>query len=394
MRAVVLRAEWAPRGEGVTTAARTARTDARGDTTRIALRGNSAWRAPRLGVEERPDPTPDRDIVVIRVRACGICGSDVHMRERDADGYMLYPGMVGTPVVIGHEFSGVVEAVGPDVLDVAIGDAVCAEEIAWCGECIACRSGLPNNCTRLEELGFTFDGAHAERVAVRARYVWSLRPLLDAGIDERRAFHLGALVEPTSVAWIGLFVSAGGFAPGSSVGVAGAGPIGLAAIALARAAGAARIVAFEPSATRRELATAIGADEAHDPRALGASGFADAARDATRGRGFDRWVEASGARGVAESMAASLAPGGRVVLIGRGPHTIELDPERLIVRGAAVVGSIGHSGSGAFGRVIDLMATGRLPMDRIVSMTVPLDGMVAALDGLANREAGKTIVEP
>ena len=396
MKAVVLRAEWAPRGEGSATPARTARarTDPHGDTTRIASRGNAAWRAPRLGVEERPDPTPDRDMVVIGVRACGICGSDVHMRERDADGYMLYPGMVGTPVVIGHELSGVVEAVGPDVVDVAIGDAVCAEEIAWCGECLACRSGLPNNCTRLEELGFTFDGAHAERVAVRARYVWSLRPLLEAGIDERRAFHLGALVEPTSVAWIGLFISAGGFAPGSSVGVAGAGPIGLAAIALARAAGAARVVAFEPSSTRRQLATVMGADEAHDPRALGASGFADAAHDATGGRGFDRWVEASGARGVAESMAAALAPGGRVVLLGRGPHTIDLDPEWLIVRGAAVVGSIGHSGSGAFGRVIDLMAAGRLPMDRIVSTTVPLDGMVAALEGLGNREAGKTIVEP
>jgi threonine dehydrogenase-like Zn-dependent dehydrogenase len=391
VRAVVLRAEWAPRGEVVT---RESTAQGARDVTRIAARGNVAWRAPRLGIEQRPDPVPGRDTVVIRVRACGICGSDVHLRERDADGYMLYPGMVGTPVVIGHEFSGVVEAVGPDVVDVAAGDAVCAEEIAWCGECLACRSGLPNNCTRLEELGFTFDGAHAERVAVRARYVWSLRPLLEAGIDDRRVHQLGALVEPTSVAWIGLFISAGGFAPGSSVGVAGAGPIGLAAIALARAAGAARVVAFEPSATRRSIALAVGADEVHDPRALGSAGLANAAREATRGRGFDRWIEASGARGVAEPMAASLAPGGRVVLIGRGPHTIDLDPEWLIVRGAGVVGSIGHAGSGAFGRVIDLMATGRLPMDRIVSTTVPLDGMVAALEELGNREAGKTIVEP
>jgi threonine dehydrogenase-like Zn-dependent dehydrogenase len=93
-------------------------------------------------------------------------------------------------------------------------------------------------------------------------------------------------------------------------------------------------------------------------------------------------------------MAASLAPGGRVILIGRGPHTIDLDPEWLIVPGAAVVGSIGHSGSGAFGRVIDLMASQRLPLDRIVTNVVPLDGMVAALEGLASREAGKTIVEP
>jgi scyllo-inosose 3-dehydrogenase len=388
VRAVVLRADWAPR-DGAT-----ARIDPRGPGRRIAERGNAAWQNPRFALEERPDPAPTGDVVVIRVRACGICGSDVHLRERDADGYMLYPGMVGTPVTTGHEFSGTVDAIGPDVVDVAMGDPVCAEEIAWCGECLACRSGLPNNCTRLEELGFTFDGAHAEFVAVRARYIWSLRPLLEAGITEPRLFHLGALVEPASVAFIGLFVTAGGFLPGSTVGVAGAGPIGLAAIALARAAGASTIVAFEPSRARRELALAMGATAAHDPRELGADGLVAIAREASRGRGIDRWVEASGARGVAESMAATLAPGGRVVLIGRGPHTIELDPEHLIVRGASIAGSIGHSGSGAFGRVIELMAAGRLPMDRIVSATVPLGGMIDALERLRDREAGKTIVEP
>jgi len=388
VRAVVLRADWAPRdGE-------TGRFDSREPERRIATRGNAAWRNPRFAVEDRPDPAATGDLVVIRVRACGICGSDVHLHERDADGYMVYPGMVGTPVTTGHEFSGTVEAIGPDVVDIAIGDPVCAEEIAWCGECLACRSGLPNNCTRLGELGFTFDGAHAELVSVRARYVWSLRPLLEAGIGEPRLFHLGALVEPAGVAFIGLFVSAAGFLPGSAIGVAGAGPIGLAAIALARAAGASRIVAFEPSRARRAMAVAMGADAAHDPRELGADGFAEIAREASRGRGIDRWVEASGARGVAERMAATLAPGGRVVLIGRGPHTIGLDPEHLIVRGASITGSIGHSGSGAFGRVIDLMAAGRLPMDKIVSGTVSLDGMVAALEDLRDREAGKTIVEP
>jgi len=388
VRAVVLRAEWAPRDD------ESGRFDSRDPERRIAPRANRTWRDPVFTLETRPDPAPSHDLVVIRVRACGICGSDVHLHERDADGYMVYPGMVGTPVTTGHEFSGTVEAIGPDVVDVAIGDPVCAEEIAWCGECLACRSGLPNNCTRLEELGFTFDGAHADLVAVRARYVWSLRPLLDAGIAQPRLFHLGALVEPASVAFIGLFVTAGGFLPGSTVGVAGAGPIGLAAIALAHAAGASRVVAVEPSAARRQLALAMGADAAHDPRELGPDGFADIARETTRGRGIDRWVEASGARGVAERMAATLAPGGRVVLIGRGPHTIELDPEHLIVRGASMAGSIGHSGSGAFGRVIELMAAGRLPMDRIVSDTVPLDGMVAALERLRDREAGKTIVEP
>ena len=297
------------------------------------------------------------------------------MVETDADGYMLYPGMISTPVVTGHEFSGVVAAVGPDVTDVRVGDAVCAEEMAWCGDCLACRAGRLNNCTRIEELGFTFDGAHAELVKTRQRYTWSLEPLRAAGVDDDRVFALGALVEPSAVSYIALFVSAGGFAPGSSVGVFGAGPIGLAAVSLARAAGAGRVTAFEPSEERRELALSLGADAAYDP----------ADTDAINGRQTDVWFEASGAAGVVEQMAATVAPGGKIVLVGRGPHRIDLDPEHLIVRGASLHGSIGHSGSGAFGRVIELMAAGRLDMDRIVSQTVDLEGAAALLDGRSAR---------
>lgn len=388
MKALKLEADWEPKPGAVATL------DPADVSTRLARRGNQVWRNPRISVATLPDPSPGADDVVIRVRACGICGSDFHFVESDADGYMLYPGLVRTPVVTGHEFAGVVEAVGPAVKDFAPGDRVCAEEIAWCGDCLACRAGRPNNCTRIEELGFSFDGAHAELVVTRARYCWSLAPLLEAGIDPDRVFQLGALVEPTGVAYIAIFVSAGGFMPGASVGVVGAGPIGLAAIALARAAGAGRIVAFEVAEGRRQLASAMGADLVLDPKGLGPDGVAAAAWEASRGRGIDMWVEASGAAGVAEMMAASLAPAGRLVLIGRGPHMIDLDPEFLIVRGAAIHGSIGHSGSGAFGRVIDLMAAGRLDMTRLVSGTVDLEGAARLLDGTPRRESGKTLVAP
>ena len=388
MKALKLEADWDPRPGAVATL------DPADVSARIARRGNQVWRNPRISVATLPDPSPGPDEVVIRVRACGICGSDFHFVESDADGYMLYPGLIRTPVVTGHEFAGVVEAVGPAVNDFAVGDLVCAEEIAWCGDCLACRAGRPNNCTRIEELGFSFDGAHAEWVVTRARYCWSLAPLAEAGIPADRVFQLGALVEPTGVAYIAIFVTAGGFMPGASVGVVGAGPIGLAAIALARAAGAGRIVAFEVAPGRRELATAMGADIVLDPLPLGGEGVIAAAREASRGRGIDLWVEASGAAGVAELMAATVAPAGRIVLIGRGPHMIDLDPEFLIVRGAALHGSIGHSGSGAFGRVIDLMAAGRLDMSRLVSTTVDLDSAAQLLDGTPRREAGKVLVAP
>jgi threonine dehydrogenase-like Zn-dependent dehydrogenase len=388
LRALQLEADWDPRPDVAATL------DPTDVAARLARRGSQVWWNPRIGVTNLPDPSPGADDVLIRVGACGICGSDLHFVETDDDGYMLYPGMVHAPVVTGHEFAGVVEAVGPAVKDFAPGDYVCAEEIAWCGDCLACRAGRPNNCTRIGELGFSFDGAHAELVVTRARYCWSLAPLLEAGIPTDRIFQLGALVEPTGVAYVAMFVSAGGFMPGATVGVVGAGPIGLAAIALARAAGAGRVVAFEVAEGRRDMASAMGADEVLDPGAIGDGGIADAAHAFSRGRGIDLWVEASGAAGVTESMATSVAPAGKIVLIGRGPHMIDLDPELLIVRGASLHGSIGHSGSGAFGHVIDLMAAGRLDMARIVSGTVDLEGAARLLDGTPRREAGKVLVRP
>jgi scyllo-inosose 3-dehydrogenase len=388
VRGLRLEADWDPRPDVV------AELDPADVAARVARRGNRIWRNPRIGVAELADPTPEADEVVIRVGACGICGSDLHFVERDPDGYMLYPGLVRTPVTTGHEFAGVVEAAGPAVTDLRPGDLVCAEEIAWCGECLACRAGRPNNCTRIEELGFSFDGAHAEYVAVRARYCWSLARLAEAGVPPEEVVQHGALVDPIGVAYVALFVSAGGFMPGSTVGVVGAGPIGLATIALARASGAGRIVAVEVVEGRRQLAKTMGADDVIDPGALGSGGLAEAARAWSRGRGIDVWVEASGAPGVVESMAATIAPAGKIVLIGRGPHAIDLDPEHLIVRGASMHGSIGHSGSGAFGHVIDLMAAGRLDMTPLISLTVDLDGAARMLDGTPRREAGKVLVLP
>lgn len=379
--------EWAPR-EGYWPAPEEER-------TRVARSGSMVWRQPEFALRELPEPEPGPGEVLIRVRACGICGSDVHVYERDADGYMLYPGMIGLPVVTGHEFSGEVVAVGEGVRDLRPGDPVCAEEIAWCGACVACRSGQLNSCERLGELGFTFDGAHAELVRVQARYCWPIHGLLER-LGEERGWLAGALVEPTSVSYLGMFVQSRGFRPGATVGVVGGGPIGLAAVGLARAAGAGAVVAFEPAETRRRLALELGADAAHDPRALAQDGrsLADVAREATRGRGFDLWVEASGAPGVVEDLTGSLAPGADVVLIGRGSHGLALDPERLIVAGAALCGSIGHSGSGAFGRVIALMAAGRLDMARIVTEQVGLDDALERLARLRDREAGKVVVRP
>src|SRR5437867_5999074 len=133
--------EWAPR-EGY-------RPTPREESSRIARNGSMVWRNPDFAVRDLPEPDIGPDDVLISVRACGICGSDVHIYERDDQGYMLYPGMIGLPVVTGHEFAGEVVAIGDAVSGLAVGDPVCAEEIAWCGECLACGSGHLNSCERL-----------------------------------------------------------------------------------------------------------------------------------------------------------------------------------------------------------------------------------------------------
>ena len=382
MRALMVEADWEPRG-GYSP-------EPGDEERRLARNGNLVWKHPRFRVADLPEPSPGADEVLIRVRACGVCGSDVHMYEKDDEGYMVYPGMLSTPVVTGHEFSGVVEAVGENVVDLEPGDAVCSEEIAWCGECYACRAGRFNYCERLGELGFTFNGAHAEYVVTKSKYCWPIDEMLQTLGDER-GFRAAALVEPTSVAYVGMFVQAS-FLPGASVAIIGGGPIGLAAVGLARAAGAGRVVAFETVATRRRLAEEMGADAVYDSLALDEGGIAEAATEETRGRGIDMWVEASGAEGVIDAATGALAPTATVVLVGRGPYRASIDPERLVVAGGGLRGSLGHSGAGTFGNVIRLMASGRLDMSRIVTDPVGLDGAVEGLERLRDREAGKYMV--
>lgn len=158
MKGLIVTAEWNPKpGYTVSDFEK---------TTGKAITGNSIWKNPRLELKEVPDPTPGPKDVVLKVRACGVCGSDVHFYETDSDGYMLYPGLTKFPCVIGHEFSGEVVAAGKEVKDLKIGDMVTAEEMIWCGECIPCRNGYPNQCLNLEEIGFTINGAFAEYIVI------------------------------------------------------------------------------------------------------------------------------------------------------------------------------------------------------------------------------------
>lgn len=354
--------------------------------------GSNVWRRPKLAVQEVERPRPRADEVLIRVKACGVCGSDIHFYETDEQGYILYPGLTKFPTVLGHEFAGMVEEVGSQVKDLKVGDMVTAEEMIWCGYCTPCRNGFPNHCENLEEIGFTIPGAFAEYIAIGAKYCWKINEFKDRFGSEERAYEVGALTEPTCVTYNAMFSRAGGFKPGAYVVVFGAGPIGLAAVGLGKAAGAAMVIAFETSPQRRELSLKVGADRAYDPRTVVPS---EVVMELTGGQGADFFVEAAGAPHLTvPEMEKCLAINAKVVQIGRAAQQVPIYLETFQVRRSQLYGSQGHSGDANFPNVIRLVAAGRLDLSPIITARYDLKHAVDAIARSGAREHGKIMVKP
>ena len=382
MKALRLTAEWAPkRGYDLTEGER---------AIRRARNGNMVWKTPKLDLVDAPDPSLLPDQVMLAIAAVGICGSDMHMYEAGADGYMVYPGLVCTPNVLGHEFSGRIVDVGSAVRDLQVGDLVAVEEIQWCGECNACRRGFVNHCLDIEELGFTIPGAMAEYLPVRARYCWKLDEVAERyGEDE--ALVLGAMVEPTGVSYQGLFNRLNNWKPGNNVVIFGAGPIGLAAEALVIAAGAGQVIVFDPSESRRKFADAMGASAALDPIGIDLDA---AIMEHTFGRGVDYVVECAGlANKTIEPLDRCLAVNASIIDIGMGGEKPTLPIVAYKRMGVQMAGSLGHAG-GPFQQVIRMMASGRIDMRKMVSARMPLSEGLGAFKRLESREDAKIILQP
>jgi threonine dehydrogenase-like Zn-dependent dehydrogenase len=371
MKTIRLTAEWSPK-RGFVPGAK----DIEGKLTYL---GSRVWRNPRVTVEDRPTPQIEDDEVLVEVKACGICGSDVHMAQADSNGYIFYPGLTAFPVTLGHEFAGVVVEAGKSAIDKRTnkrfrkGDPVCAEEMFWCGRCRPCADGYPNHCEALEELGFTCDGAFAGHVRLKAKYCWSLEPLREH-YSEKDLFVAGSLVEPTSVAYNAVIERGGGIRPGDNVAILGGGPIGLAAAAILRRAGAAHVVLSEPSDSRAELAREMGATATINPLH---ESFSDKLLEITDGLGANLYLEATGLPeivwpAIEDSIWRGRALNATVVIVARADAKIPVTGEVFQVRRAQIVGAQGHSGHGTFPRVISAMATG-MDMTRMVTKKIRLE---------------------
>jgi len=382
MKALILTARWEPKENYVVSEFER--------RTGKAITGNSVWRYPKLAIQDWEVPKPGPNDLLLKVRACGVCGSDVHFYETDEEGYILYPGLTKFPTILGHEFSGEVVEVGSNVTDFKVGDMVTAEEMIWCGYCKPCRNGFPNHCVNLEEIGFTIPGAFAEYIAVGAKYCWKIDALAERYGDVDKAYEAGATVEPTSVAYNGVFERGGGFRPGAYIVVYGAGPIGLGAIALSKASGAAKVIAFEVSAVRRELAEKVGADFVFNPEDVSPH---EVVMELTEGEGADMHIEAAGAPVLTvPEMEKSLAINGKIVQIGRAAQRVPMYLETLQVRRGQVAGAQGHSGHAIFPSVIRMMASGLIDQTQIITSRYTLDNAVDAIKRATARQDGKIMV--
>jgi threonine dehydrogenase-like Zn-dependent dehydrogenase len=342
--------------------------------------GSQVWRNPEIKIVEHDIPKPGPDEVLIKVKACGICGSDVHMAQPDDNGYIFYPGLTGFPAILGHELAGVVVEAGEYAYDKQTnkpykgGELVCAEEMLWCGSCKPCADGYPNHCERLDEIGFNVNGAFAKYIVLPAKVLWSLEPLRRMYDNEKEIFMAGSLVEPTSVAYNAVVERGGGIRPGDNVVICGGGPVGIAACAIMKRQGAARVILSEPEAGRAELGRKMGADIIINPLE---EDFTEKVLEYTDGMGATLYLEATGLPtivypGIEKAIWEGKTLNSTVVVVARAEAKIPVTGEVLQVRRARIVGAQGHSGHGTFPRVIQSMASG-MNMLPLITKTITLD---------------------
>ena len=308
-----------------------------------------------LELADLPAPSPAPDEVLIRVAACGICGSDVH-------GYDGSSGRRIPPIVMGHEAAGVIAAVGTAVKDFATGDRVTFDSTVYCGECPNCRRGNVNLCDRRQVLGVSCGdyrraGAFAEFVAVPARILYRL--------PDNFPFAEAAMLEAVAVAIHG--VNLAQLAPNSTALVVGAGTIGILTLQALRAAGCSKVFVTDVDAQRLALAKKLGATEI----LLSDDSLLARILERTNNEGVDVALECVGRN---ETVAASIdatRKGGTVVLVGNIAPNVNLPLQKVVTRQIRLQGSCASAGE--YPQAIEWMASGKIQVKPLITAIAPLE---------------------
>jgi len=316
-----------------------------------------------LRLEELPDPRPADNEVLIRVRAAGICGTDVNMWRGTND--------EGTfPFIPGHEWAGEVMEVGKDIKALSVGDRVVGEVPIKCHVCPNCKDGLdPEMCLNLELYGFSWEcpGGMAEYTLAKEERLFK--------IPDNVSYEEGALVEPVSVSYHGVWGAGGGVAPHDRVVVFGAGPIGMFAMLTCEASGA-PIIVVEPQPYRRQMAQDLGADVVIDPTE---EDVIKQVLDHTGGRGATLVLECSGSNGALAATMDVVAKEGRIVLIGQSAgRKVPIEIGKSIWRGATIFGSSGSPYF--FPKTLTFMSRHLVDLTQVVTHRFPLTDVLEAFE--------------
>jgi L-iditol 2-dehydrogenase len=326
-----------------------------------------------------PDPAVGDDDILVRVKACGICGSDVA-------GHTGKTGRRLPPVIMGHEAAGVVERTGAHVHGFQPGDRICFDSTVYCNQCPACRQGLFNRCVQRQVLGvsvpeFKRQGAFAEFVAVPH---W-----ICAKLPEKMSFVQASLLEPASIGTHA--ANRPSIVKSDTIVVLGAGTIGLFILQAARLRGAQTAIACDLNDFRLDLARQVGADVCLNP---GKVDLKQEILDRTQGRGADVAFEAIGFAETFRQAISITRTGGTVTAVGNLQKETEFNLQELVSRELTFTGS--YASAGEFRTCIDLIASGRINVAPLVSEVLPLaDGPSAfqrLLDGKENLL--KIVLEP
>lgn len=321
-----------------------------------------------LRIEDIPMPAVGDGEVLVKVHACGICGTDVHIFNGDE-------GAAKTPAgtALGHEFAGEVVAVGAGVTRASVGDRVCVDPNKLCGECDYCLGGIGHFCEHMTGIGTTVNGGFEEYVSVPQSQVWR--------VPDHVTYGEAAMTEPVSCCLHGIDLC--DIRPGQTVAVIGCGMIGLLMLQLAKLSGAAKVIAVEPVAAKREQAKRLGADLVIDPAELASVSLPR----------IDCVIECVGR---VETMNTAVAIAGNrstVMLFGLTAPSdkMEIRPFDIFKREITIKASFINPYT--FGRALALIGSGKLDVSSMVVYREPLAELPAILADPARRREGKVIIE-
>jgi threonine dehydrogenase-like Zn-dependent dehydrogenase len=304
-----------------------------------------------LKVADMADPRPAPGEALLRVKSVGICGSDVH-------GYLGLTGRRLPPMVMGHEFAAEVAGLGAGVTGFKVGDRVTAYPVAFCDNCAQCRRGNRHLCLNKRAFGvLDCNGAMAEYICVPANVLFKLA--------DRVSYDIGSLMEPAAVACRG--VNHAGDLAGKTVMVVGAGTIGLLITALVKTRNPAKIIVSDLADSRLEVARKMGADITIN----GATeNLVEKVRAETDG-GVDVSLEAVGVTPTVQQSTGCLRLGGTAVWVGNSAKFVNVNMQEVVTREIKVTGSFLYSFD-EFASVVDLLNTGKLDLEHLISLRVPM----------------------